>query len=93
MDLKRCQNPNSFMSNMLFCCSIFYKMKLPLIVVMNKEDVADKVRVAEWMQDYEKLLVCKLYSGVQLRDGPQAGQELPLDVEQANGAHARRLLQ
>ncbi len=45
------------MSNMLFCCSIFYKMKLPMIVVLNKEDVADKNLVLDWLKDYDKLLV------------------------------------
>ena len=42
------------MSNLLFCCSIFYKMKLPLIVVFNKCDVADAIKPIEWMQDIQK---------------------------------------
>ncbi len=58
------------MSNMMFCCSIFYKMKLPIIVVINKADVyftnnfntkyyqcADADKLIEWMQDYEKFEV------------------------------------
>ena len=32
-------------------------MKLPMIVVFNKEDVADKKRVMEWMNDYDKFMV------------------------------------
>lgn len=32
-------------------------MKLPMIVVFNKEDVADKCKVLEWMRDYEKFQV------------------------------------
>ncbi|KAL4466957.1 hypothetical protein ABPG74_010554 [Tetrahymena malaccensis] len=56
LDLARCQNPNSFMSNMMFCCSIFYKMKLPMIIVLNKEDAADKEKVLGWIRDYQKLL-------------------------------------
>eukprot|EP01016_Furgasonia_blochmanni_P026759 TRINITY_DN2833_c0_g1_i2.p1 TRINITY_DN2833_c0_g1~~TRINITY_DN2833_c0_g1_i2.p1 ORF type:complete len:423 (-),score=66.94 TRINITY_DN2833_c0_g1_i2:252-1520(-) len=56
IDLGRCENPNSFMSNMLFCCSIMYKMKLPLVVVLNKCDVGDAEKVKVWMEDYEKYL-------------------------------------
>jgi len=47
------------MSNMIFCCSIFYKMKLPMVLVFNKSDVADKERVLKWMTDYDLLMVIK----------------------------------
>jgi len=36
MDTSRSMNPVTFMSNMLYACSILYKTKLPFIVVMNK---------------------------------------------------------
>lgn len=36
MDSVRSVNPVTFMSNMLYACSILYKTKLPFIVVMNK---------------------------------------------------------
>ena len=36
MDTARCVNPVTFMSNMLYACSIMYKTKLPFIVVLNK---------------------------------------------------------
>ncbi|CAG2217521.1 GPN [Mytilus edulis] len=36
MDTSRSVNPVTFMSNMLYACSILYKTKLPFIVVMNK---------------------------------------------------------
>jgi len=52
IDLARCKNPNTFMSNMLFCCSILYKLKLPMIVVFNKTDVADPEQVKVWLKDY-----------------------------------------
>lgn len=57
VDTVRCQNPNTFMSNMLFCCSIFYKLKLPIIVVFNKSDVANSEILVDWMKDYDKFLV------------------------------------
>lgn len=45
------------MSNMLFCCSIFYKCKLPIIVVFNKCDVENTDTLATWLKDYDKFLV------------------------------------
>ena len=53
----RCQNPNSLISNLCFCLSIFYKMRLPMVVVLNKEDTADKKKIFEWLEDEEKMRV------------------------------------
>jgi len=39
MDTARSTNPVTFMSNMLYACSILYKTKLPFIVVMNKVSI------------------------------------------------------
>lgn len=36
MDIVRSTKPVTFMSNMLYACSILYKTKLPFIIVMNK---------------------------------------------------------
>lgn len=36
MDVPRSKCPTTFMSNMLYACSILYKARLPFIVVMNK---------------------------------------------------------
>jgi len=36
MDTVRSCSPVTFMSNMLYACSILYKMKLPFIIAMNK---------------------------------------------------------
>ena len=53
LDLERCaQSPIAFMSNMLYACSIMYKMRLPFILVMNKSDIADAGPVTEWLGDY-----------------------------------------
>jgi hypothetical protein len=38
VDLFRCQNPNSFLSNLLFSQSIEARIKLPLVLVLNKKD-------------------------------------------------------
>ena len=37
--------------------SIFYKMKLPMIVVLNKSDKANTEKIVKWMKDYEEFLV------------------------------------
>ncbi|XP_065109512.1 GPN-loop GTPase 1 [Paramisgurnus dabryanus] len=53
MDTSRSVNPVTFMSNMLYACSILYKTKLPFIVAMNKTDIIDHSFAVEWMQDFE----------------------------------------
>nr|XP_045005593.1 GPN-loop GTPase 1 isoform X1 [Jaculus jaculus] len=53
MDTSRSTNPVTFMSNMLYACSILYKTKLPFILVMNKTDIIDHSFAVEWMQDFE----------------------------------------
>lgn len=53
LDTSRSVNPVTFMSNMLYACSILYKTKLPFIVAMNKTDIIDHSFAVEWMQDFE----------------------------------------
>lgn len=53
-DTVRCENPNTFMSNMLYSLSILYKSKLPLIVVFNKIDVLDHSFAEKWMKDFDE---------------------------------------
>lgn len=36
VDSVRAANPTTFMSNMLYACSILYRTKLPFIIVLNK---------------------------------------------------------
>ena len=55
IDMPRCNNPNTFSSNMLYALSIMYKMKLPLLIAFNKSDLAKDSKVIEWMNDYESL--------------------------------------
>ena len=40
VDTPRSASPATFMSNMLYACSILYKTRLPLVLVFNKTDVA-----------------------------------------------------
>lgn len=53
MDIVRSTSPTTFMSNMLYACSILYKARLPFIIVLNKIDVQEFDFAIEWMQDFE----------------------------------------
>jgi len=53
MDTPRSANPVTFMSNMLYACSILYKTKLPFVIVMNKIDIISHSFAQEWMTDFE----------------------------------------
>lgn len=54
IDTPRTSSTSTFMSNMLYACSILYKTKLPMILVFNKTDVQDAGFAREWMTNFEK---------------------------------------
>ncbi|KAF9369241.1 hypothetical protein CPB97_003754, partial [Podila verticillata] len=53
IDTPRTASPATFMSNMLYACSILYKTKVPFILVFNKTDVTPHDFAVEWMTDFE----------------------------------------
>jgi len=53
IDTPRTISPTTFMSNMLYACSILYKTRLPFILVFNKTDVQPHEFAIEWMRDFE----------------------------------------
>ncbi|KAJ6768495.1 GPN-LOOP GTPASE [Salix koriyanagi] len=53
VDTPRSSSPVTFMSNMLYACSILYKTRLPLVLAFNKIDVAQHQFALEWMEDFE----------------------------------------
>lgn len=53
IDTPRTSSTSTFMSNMLYACSILYKTKLPMILVFNKTDVKDAEFAKKWMTDFE----------------------------------------
>lgn len=53
LDAVRSTSPVTFMSNMLYACSILYKTKLPFVVALNKSDVVDAKYAKDWMEDFE----------------------------------------
>lgn len=54
VDTPRTSSPATFMSNMLYACSILYKTKLPFILVFNKTDVKSYDFAKTWMTDFEE---------------------------------------
>ncbi|KAF8527125.1 hypothetical protein JB92DRAFT_2869211 [Gautieria morchelliformis] len=57
LDTPRSTRPATFMSNMLYACSILYKTQLPMVVVFNKVDVVGEEgagRMLGWIRDFEK---------------------------------------
>ena len=53
IDTPRTTSPATFMSNMLYACSILYKFRLPFVLVFNKTDVCPDAFAREWMADFE----------------------------------------
>ena len=54
VDTPRSRSPSTFMSNMVYACSILHKYQLPLIAAFNKADVADPENDCfQWMDDFE----------------------------------------
>ncbi|KWU45417.1 XPA-binding protein 1 [Rhodotorula sp. JG-1b] len=53
IDTPRTTAPATFMSNMLYACSILYKTRLPFLLVFNKTDVQSHEFALEWMRDFE----------------------------------------
>ncbi|EPX75175.1 uncharacterized protein SOCG_04420 [Schizosaccharomyces octosporus yFS286] len=54
VDTPRSTSTSTFMSSMLYACSMLYKTKLPLIIVFNKCDVQDAEFAKKWMLDFEE---------------------------------------
>lgn len=54
LDTPRNTSPVTFMSNMLYACSIMYKLKLPFVLCFNKTDIQSCDFAKEWMTDVEK---------------------------------------
>jgi len=53
VDTARATNPTTFISNMLYACSILFRTKLPFFLVFNKCDVVNPAFAKKWMEDFE----------------------------------------
>jgi len=49
IDTPMCMKPMTFVSNMLYACSVLYKTRLPMVVVFNKSDVVSDEEPRKWM--------------------------------------------
>eukprot|EP00834_Sanchytrium_tribonematis_P000928 NODE_19_length_47148_cov_1.447810.p19 type:complete len:303 gc:universal NODE_19_length_47148_cov_1.447810:22017-21109(-) len=56
VDSVKCNNPVSFMSNLVYACSIMYKSQLPFVLYLNKSDEMDTSKLLLWMSDYDEFM-------------------------------------
>lgn len=74
IDTPRTASTSTFMSNMLYACSILYKTRLPMVLVFNKIDVKDHAFAHEWMTDFEAFQAALATEGAGAeRGGPAFG--------------------
>lgn len=53
VDTMRSESAMTFVSNMLYACSIMYKTRLPMIIAFNKIDVSPCKFAQAWMKDFD----------------------------------------
>lgn len=53
VDTPRSESAMTFVSNMLYACSIMYKTRLPMVIVFNKIDVTSSSFAEAWMRDFD----------------------------------------
>ncbi|EME26312.1 nucleotide binding protein [Galdieria sulphuraria] len=53
VDTPRATKPLTFVSNMIYACSIMYRMQLPLVVVLNKKDLVSTEFAQQWLNDFD----------------------------------------
>ena len=51
IDLARAIYPLTFVSNILYSCSVLYKSRLPLMLILNKVDITSADFLREWLND------------------------------------------
>lgn len=95
IDTPRTTSPATFMSNMLYACSIMYKTKLPFILVFNKTDQQDWAYAKEWMEDFENFQKALKIAGKPTRSAvPLKGEQMPrrTGVEEDDGNFMNSLM-
>ncbi|GMH90799.1 hypothetical protein TrVE_jg1289 [Triparma verrucosa] len=55
-DTVRCCQVSTFMSNMLYACSMMYRSRLPMVIALNKIDLQSSKIIKEWMDDYSTFM-------------------------------------
>jgi GTPase SAR1 family protein len=54
VDIPRCSHPPTFISTMLYACSILYRSGLPVVLALTKTDVKPPDELISWMTDLDK---------------------------------------
>lgn len=54
VDVPRCTRTPTFISTMLYACSILYRSGLPMVLALTKTDVKKADEIIEWMTDVDK---------------------------------------
>jgi GTPase SAR1 family protein len=53
VDAVRASSPTTFISNVVYACSVMYRMRLPLVLAFNKADACPAMEPLRWLTDYE----------------------------------------
>lgn len=51
VDIPRCGQTATFISTMLYACSILYRSELPIVLALTKSDVSPSDQIISWMTD------------------------------------------
>ncbi|KAH0791035.1 putative XPA-interacting protein [Histomonas meleagridis] len=54
VDIPRCSRTATFVSTMLYACSILYRSGLPIVLALTKTDVKPADEIIQWMTDNDK---------------------------------------
>ena len=54
VDIPRCSRCATFISTMLYACSILYRSGLPMVLALTKSDVKPPDEIISWMKDHNK---------------------------------------
>lgn len=54
VDIPRCSHTPTFISTMLYACSILYRSGLPVVLALTKTDVKPADEIISWMTDNDK---------------------------------------
>lgn len=92
IDTPRSSQPVTFMSNMLYACSIMYRMRLPMVVVFNKADVQDYGLLETWMRDYQVGVLRAVNAVVSGRDQRREFRQFHASADAVDGSGAGGVL-